>query len=87
MIMVLLLVIGIIWISMYLVFTPVGSTQIAGVQARYYLPLVYFAALLIQNRKISITADGEGMAKMTMTAALVLEAVSLYEFMQKGRLF
>lgn len=79
-------VIGLIWLSMYLVFTPVGSEQISGVQARYYLPVVYFGALAIQNRSLYINGGGEGIPKLAMAAALLLETVSVYDFLLKGRL-
>lgn len=78
---------GLIWASMYLAFTPVGASSIAGVQARYYLPLVYLAALAIQNKTISIQAGYKGMVKMTMATILVLEAISLYDFILNARLF
>lgn len=78
--------VALIWLSMYLVFTPVGNGQIAGVQARYYLPLLYPAAYAIQNRKLYVKAGSGGIAKMTMISALLLEAVSLYDFLLKGRL-
>ena len=81
------LIVAAIWGSLYLVFTPVGDTQIAGVQARYYLPLLYPAALMIRNKKMYIQAGYEGIAKITMAAALVLAAVSMYDFILKSRLF
>lgn len=80
-------VIGLIWASMYLAFTPVGDSRIAGVQARYYLPLVYLAALAIQGKTIVIQAGYKGMVKMTMVTALVLETVSMYDFILSSRLF
>ena len=80
-------VIILIWTSMYLAFTPVGASRIAGVQARYYLPLVYLAALVIQNKKVSIQAGYNGIVKMIMAAALVLGSVSMYDFILQPRLF
>ena len=35
-----LAVIGMVWIAMYLAFTPVGYNHVNGVQARYYIPLL-----------------------------------------------
>lgn len=41
-----------IWLALYLSFTPVGENEIRGVQARYYLPLIYMLfALLPWNKK------------------------------------
>ena len=81
------LIVAAIWGSLYLVFTPVGDTQIAGVQARYYLPLLYPAALMIRNKKMYIQAGYEVIAKIAMVAALVLAGVSMYDFILKCRLF
>lgn len=75
-----------VWISMYLAFTPVGDDQIAGVQARYYLPLLYLIALIISNKKIYVQISSGTVTKLTMCSALVLEMVSLYDFILKGRL-
>lgn len=80
-------VIILIWLSMYLAFTPVGSDQIAGVQARYYLPLLYFAVLLVQNKKVYIQIKSETVVKWTMVSGWVLQTVSMYEFVLKNRLF
>lgn len=76
-----------IWVVMYLAFTPVGDNEIIGVQPRYYLPVLYFAALLLRNRKVYLEAEYDGMANMTMAAAFVLEGVSVYGFGLTGRLF
>ena len=43
-----------VWLALYLDFTPVGAEYIAGVQARYYLPLLYLGALLFTGRKVTI---------------------------------
>ena len=45
-------VIGLIWSSLYIVFTPVGATSILGVQARYYLPLLYPLCMAFYSEKI-----------------------------------
>ena len=84
---VLLSMVLLIWLFMYLAFTPVGADQILGVQARYYLPLIYLAVLLVQNRKVFVRMEREGAVKLAMVSAWILETVSVYEFMLKGRLF
>lgn len=45
-------VIGLVWSSLYIVFTPVGATSILGVQARYYLPLLYPLCMTFYSEKI-----------------------------------
>ena len=50
--LVLFMVIGLIWVALYLGFTPVGSDYITGVQARYYLPILMLGAYICWNNKI-----------------------------------
>lgn len=45
-------VIGLIWSALYIKFTPVGQTTIAGVQPRYYIPLLYPIFALLYSDKI-----------------------------------
>lgn len=58
-----LITVMLIWSAMYLSFTPVGEASIAGVQARYYLPLIYLGALLLSNSKIKVEISKYGLAK------------------------
>lgn len=76
-----------IWLVMYLAFTPVGDDSIMGVQARYYLPLLYFAVILIENRKIYLQAEYDGVMKATMLVALILQVAAIYELVLVRRLF
>ena len=75
-----------IWLSLYLSFTPVGEANILGVQARYYLPVVYLSALLVSNRKIKVQGEYNKMAKMTLIFASILEIFAFYELAFVGRL-
>ena len=43
--------------SMYLNFTPVGAMAVAGVQARYYLPLLWIFILALQPRGLRVGWD------------------------------
>lgn len=81
------LVVVLIWLSMYLAFTPVGEDQILGVQPRYYLPLLYLAAVLVQNRKVFIQMKRDAVVKLGLGSALVFEMVSIFDFLLKNRLF
>ncbi|MDE6252443.1 MAG: DUF2142 domain-containing protein [Lachnospiraceae bacterium] len=45
-------IIGLIWTALYLDFTPVGLNMINGVQARYYIPLMFPAILIIENGRV-----------------------------------
>lgn len=42
-----------VWASMYLSYTAVGSNVIYGVQGRYYIPLIPLAAVLLNMRNMS----------------------------------
>lgn len=42
----------VIWTALYLVYNPVGSSGIGGVQGRYYLPLVIVLIMTVQPRKL-----------------------------------
>ena len=79
-------IVGLIWVSMYLSFTPVGEEQIAGVQARYYLPLLYLGAMIITTDKIGINISSERMAKLTLFLVTILEAFAIYDIILCGRL-
>lgn len=48
------LIVTLIWTAMYMAFTPVGMSQISGVQVRYYLPLLIPLMLVIPLPKIKI---------------------------------
>ena len=50
--LVLFMVVGLLWVALYLGFTPVGSDYITGVQARYYLPILMLGAYICWNNKI-----------------------------------
>ena len=68
----LLFVVGavvLIWTAMYLSFTEVGSTGIAGVQARYYLPFIFMIYLCLQNDKIECKMKVENYQTAVMMAA------------------
>lgn len=49
---VIMLTTGLVWSALYISFTPVGSTAIAGVQARYYIPLIFPLYMLFYTEKI-----------------------------------
>lgn len=51
---VVLIVLCMIWSALYLSFTEVGSMEIAGVQARYYFPIIWILALGLRSEKIQI---------------------------------
>ena len=76
-----------IWLSMYLSFTPVGENQIDGVQARYYLPLLYLAVILVSGKKAVVRAEYCRMAKLTLLSVNILQIAMMYEVVLKNRMF
>lgn len=75
-----------IWLAMYLAFTPIGQGSISGVQARYYLPLCIPAAYVLWNRRIQIKLPRLRYYQIGMGAALVLTSQCVYQFLICGRL-
>ena len=45
-------IVVLIWTALYLSFTPVAHDKIAGVQGRYYIPLLLLAAAILSPRHI-----------------------------------
>ena len=85
-ILVIIITVILIWVALYLSFTPVGVESIAGVQARYYLPLLYLVALLVTNKKVYIQISGESVSKLVLLSANIFWLVSIYSFFLQPRL-
>lgn len=73
-----------IWLALYLDFTPVGEDYISGVQARYYLPLLYFGICLIGNNRISIKCNKINLTKATCIITAIMGFVLMYQSMLQG---
>ena len=73
-----------IWLALYLDFTPVGEDYISGVQARYYLPLVYFGASLIRTNRISIQCDRIKLLRAMSVVVTIMGFVLIYQGMLQG---
>ena len=71
------MVIVLIWTALYLSFTEVGKTVIAGVQARYYLPFIFVLYLCFQTNKIYVTLKKE----MYQMIVLLLSCGMLFQQM------
>lgn len=79
--------VGFIWLALYLSFTPVGETYIAGVQARYYLPLLYLGALIFNGKRISLKCDYYKLSRATFIVACCLGTIMIYQCELIGRFF
>lgn len=67
-----------VWLAMYLTFTPIGSSSIEGVQARYFLPLALPFANLTENDKIKIEISRLRYTQIALGATLLLSSVGVY---------
>jgi uncharacterized membrane protein len=66
---------------MYLVYTPVGSGAIEGIQGRYLIPVAPLAALAMANRRIRVDAPPETVTRVVgavWTAVLALTLLVTY---------
>ena len=79
--------IGFIWLALYLSFTPVGETHISGVQARYYLPLLYLGALIFNGKRISLKCDYCKLSRAVFVVSCCLGTIMIYQYELMGRFF
>ncbi len=75
-----------IWMAMYLSFTEVGHDKTVGVQARYYLPLIYLFVLQFDAVGIHVRAKRESIVRMVWISTVFFEAACIYYLMLHGRL-
>lgn len=69
---------ALIWTALYLDFTPVGSTTIQGVQARYYLPMFLSYIVMLFTNKIECRWDNKKYTIVMMMAMLLIWCQILY---------
>lgn len=81
----LFIVILLIWLSMYLAFSAVGAQSVDGVQMRYYLPLTYLLAIVVQNRAIQIRVKRSVMINCLFMTCLILNGAAVFELIFHGR--
>ena len=79
--------IALTWLALYLTFTPIGTDEIYGVQARYYIPLLYPLSLVVANRNVSIRMKYETMTRFAMVSNWIFAVASIYTLMLYDRLF
>ena len=70
-----------IWIAMYLSFTPVGSDYIDGVQARYYLPLLFPFAYVVWNEKFKVQIKERTYNRVALSGTLLLISQCVYQLL------
>lgn len=74
-----------IWVAMYLAFTPIGNNGIEGVQARYFLPLFLPTAYVVWNNRIQVRISRLRYGQLAMGAVLLLTSVCFYQTLIAGR--
>ncbi|NIE79048.1 DUF2142 domain-containing protein [Asaia sp. As-1742] len=76
-----LLAVGAVYFSLYVIWTPVGAPIIDGVQGRYFLPIAPFLALLFplmpRAGQLSPSESTQRWAMLGMTAFLCFDLVTL----------
>ena len=63
---------SLIWLALYLEFSPVGSATINGVQPRYFLPMLPLLLLIINSYKIETKISEEKYNKILLTSSSLL---------------
>lgn len=76
---VVLLVLMLVWTALYLDYTPVGASEIAGVQARYYYPLLLPAIMVCSNQRVKWRIGRECYCRLVTAVPVILSLLSLYE--------
>ena len=71
--------VALIWTALYLSFTEVGETTIAGVQARYYLPFIFLFYVLFKPKKIKSEFKVEN---YQMTVMLIASGLFVWQLIQ-----
>ena len=73
------MVIGLIWTALYLSFTEVGMTTIAGVQGRYYLPFLFLLFYIIGDVRI----ENKMSIRAYRTIVFALSVFMLFQMLYK----
>lgn len=68
-----------IWTSLYVSFTPVGSEEINGVQARYFIPLLLPLILCLQSSKIENKIRPKIYNGLVLVVPLIVMFISVYQ--------
>ena len=76
-----LAVIGMVWVAMYLAFTPVGYDHVNGVQPRYYIPLLLPIYLCLCSDRIRIPVKGNWLYWMSIGVSAAITVVVIMETM------
>lgn len=68
-----------VWTSMYLSFTEVGVDNIAGVQGRYYVPVIYPMMMVFSTDKIKTKFNKRWYNTAIFGVMIILQYLSMYD--------
>ena len=74
-----------VWVSMYLFFTPVGSSVISGVQARYFIPLLLPAGYFFWNNRIEMHIRETQYNQVVLSGILLLMGECIWQLVIVNR--
>ncbi len=74
-----------IWMALYLTFTPIGEDSIKGVQARYYIPLLIPFAYAVYNNIITVKISRLHYYQISLGAGLLLCSECIYKYLIVGK--
>lgn len=84
---ILFMIVGLIWMALYLSFTVVGESGIDGVQARYYLPILTPLSYLTWNRRIKNCFSKGTYYRIVMGGMMLFMCQCVYSLALKPKLF
>lgn len=70
-------IIAMVWVAMYLAFTPVGMNQINGVQARYYLPVLLPVYLCLWPEEMKIRVQRQTVYFLALGGTAAISAIGV----------
>ena len=71
--------IALIWTALYISFTVPGNTFIAGVQGRYYRPLLYLGFVILENKLFTVNVSAHKVNATTLGLAGGVISVTVIE--------
>ena len=71
-------VIGMMWVAMYLAYTPVGARTVVGVQPRYYAPLIFPIFMTLTTDKIQCHISKRNYSRAVFTTSMLLVAACIW---------
>lgn len=84
---ILFMIVGLIWMALYLSFTVVGEFSIKGVQARYYLPILVLISFVTWNQKIQNKLEKINYYRIVMIGMTFFMGLCVYNLALEPKLF